>query len=144
MILDSSSPIRAIQVDKDDALGGTTFSPSFLSRCLRQHHVIRNHIVSFRALSKRSQDDTLIFDRNPWWNRLLAVDDVPLNLWSSLLTKADTWKCDASHSNLDVLYFLLREKNSDLCKMCAADEFESVNGMAFRHYFSNNQRQAKA
>jgi hypothetical protein len=114
MILDSSSPIRAIQVDKDDALGGTTFSPSFLSRCLRQHHVIRNHNVSFRALSKRSQDDTLIFDRNPWWNRLLAVEAVPLNLWSSLLTKADTWKCDASHSNLDVLYFLLREKNTEL------------------------------
>jgi hypothetical protein len=113
-ILDLSSPIGAIQIDNDDALDDTSVSLSSLSRCLRQHHVIQNHNVSVRALSIRSQDDTLLFVRNPWWKRLLAVNDIPFNLWLPLLTKADTWKCDASHSNLDVLYFLLREKNTEL------------------------------
>ena len=64
------------------------------------------------CISNRTQDDSLVFDRNPWWKRLLAMDDLPLSLWSLFLEKADTWKCDASHSHLDVLYFLLREKNT--------------------------------
>ena len=38
----------------------------------------------------------------------------------------------ASHSHLDVLHFLLKEKNAVLCKRCGADEFESENDTSFR------------
>ena len=107
-ILDSSSSIQIVQVK--NAHPGRISLPLF-SRALCQHPVIQNFDISFRA---EDQDDVLIFDRNPWWKRLLAMDDLPLNLWPLLLEKADNWKRDASHSNLDVLYFLLREKNTEL------------------------------
>jgi hypothetical protein len=42
----------------------------------------------------------LVFDRNPWWKRLLAMDRLPLSLWPLILEKAD----------MDVLHFLLNGK----------------------------------
>jgi hypothetical protein len=133
VILDSSSPIKAIQIDNNDAMDDSSISILFLSHALRQHAVVRNHNISFRALSKRTQDDSLVFDRNPWWKRLLATDDLPLSLWSLFLEKADTWKCDASHSHLDVLYFLLREKNTLLLQNVRRRRIRKRNDMAFRH-----------
>ena len=108
IILDSSSSIEKIQVKTGD-LGN--ISLPLLSRALRQHPFSQNLSITFRT---EGQDNALFFYRNPWWKRLLAMDDLPPSLWPLLLEKADTWKREASHSNLDVLYYLLKEKNSEL------------------------------
>jgi len=50
---------------------------------------------------------------NPW-KRFLAADNVPLGLWPRILAKANIWNMETSHSSLDALYFLMREKNDVL------------------------------
>jgi hypothetical protein len=74
----------------------------------------------------------LVFDRNPWWKRLLAMDSLPLSLWPLILEKADTWKCDASWSQPPGRStLLLKEKNA--AKGAAPTKFESENDTSFRH-----------
>jgi hypothetical protein len=45
----------------------SSISILFLSHALHQHAVVQNHDISFRVLSKRTRDDSLVFDCNPWW-----------------------------------------------------------------------------
>ena len=112
----STSSIKKIEVEcPDDA---STFSPGdfsvqLLSRALGQTPAIRNLDISFRtSYSNDDGYDSLILNRHPWWKRHLGdMDTLPTKLLPLVLEKADTWKCDTSHSHLDVLFFLLKEKN---------------------------------
>ena len=73
----------------------------------------RFKICCFR--SESSESTTLVIRRNHWWKRLMAMDhqfDGRLSLWPHILKKADTWKRETSHSHLDVLYHLLKEKHT--------------------------------
>jgi hypothetical protein len=44
----------------------------------------------------------------------LPRDDIPLTLWPCILKDADDWTKEDSHSHLDILNFLVKEKNSIL------------------------------
>jgi len=87
-----------------------TWNTNTLCHSLSKTDAVMNFDLSFREL----HEHTLLFDRNPWWKRLLANDNIPLNLWPSILKKADTWKQDTSHSHLDILNYLIKEKSSVL------------------------------
>lgn len=106
-ILHSPSTISHIHFDPRNP---GDVSRESLSGALRHHHAIRNLDVSCRV----NDQGNLRFDRNAWWKRLLAMDDIPLNLWPWILKKADTWTVETSQSHLDILYFLIKEKNANL------------------------------
>lgn len=104
-IVRSSSIIRVlINSDEPD-----TISHLVLSRALCHHPAIQASDVTFCA-----EGHELWFARTPWWLRLMALDDMSLNLWPYILEKADTWRSSTSHSHLNVLYYLMREKNAVL------------------------------
>jgi hypothetical protein len=44
----------------------------------------------------------------------LLPQNIPLGLWPRVLAKADNWDKEDSHSSLDFLFFLMREKNDVL------------------------------
>jgi hypothetical protein len=115
-LIENSTSISKIEVEPFDA--SSTFLPGdfsvqLLSHALCQTPAIRNLDISFIAsYSNGDGDDALIVNRHPWWKRHLGdMDTVPLKLLPLVLEKADKWKCDTSHSHLDVLFFLLKEKN---------------------------------
>ena len=56
----------------------------------------------------------LWFDRDPWWKRLMAFDNVSFELWPSILEQANQWKRESSHSHLDILNYLIKEKSTVL------------------------------
>lgn len=58
-------------------------------------------------------DAYLEVKRNTPWKSLVP-QDVPLSLWPRILVKANTWRSQTSHSHLDALFFLMREKNDVL------------------------------
>jgi hypothetical protein len=89
------------------------FSVQLLSHTLCQTSAICNLDISFQVnYSNDDGDDILILNRHPWWKQHWTdVGTAPLNLLPLILQKADRWKCDTSHSHLDVLFFLLKEKN---------------------------------
>lgn len=90
--------------------GPNQISTDILSRALCRHPAIQDSHVSLRK-----DGDNLLFDRDPWWKRYLAeMDAIPLKLLPHVLEKADNWKCDTSHSHLDVLYYLVKEKHTVL------------------------------
>ena len=71
---------------------------------------VKNSNVSFRRTETQggSQDLTLV--RDCWWKSVLP-QSIPLNLWPVILAKANSWENETSHRPLDILYFLMREKN---------------------------------
>jgi hypothetical protein len=60
-------------------------------------------------------DDVLVlfFCRDIPWKPLLS-QNMPLSLWPHILCKANTWNHYVSHSPLDALFFLMKEKNDVL------------------------------
>ena len=115
LIGNSTSSIERIEVEPagDFTFSRGDFSIQLLSRTLFRTPAIRNLDISFRTTydDEDGRCDSLILTRNPWWKRHLAdMDTVPTKLLPSILEKADRWECD-SHSHLDVLFYLVKEKN---------------------------------
>lgn len=51
----------------------------------------------------------LLFERPSWWKMTLPLN-IPLNLWSYVLKNADSYIGSVTHSSLDILYLLVKEK----------------------------------
>lgn len=63
---------------------------------------------------KKATGDVFRFRRQCWWKELLSRDDVSLELWPCILKDADDWTSEDSHSHLDILNFLVKEKSTIL------------------------------
>jgi hypothetical protein len=64
------------------------------------------------TLSNDDGDNILILNCHTWLKQhLMDMGTVLLNLLPLILQKADRWKFDTGHSHLDILFFLLKEKN---------------------------------
>lgn len=76
---------------------------------------VRNFDLTFRDYVSSNGDTAYLkINRNVKWKTLMNRDDIPLELWSLILQEANEWTEQTSHSSLDALYFLVREKNGIL------------------------------
>lgn len=72
----------------------------------------RRNVLRTRA---RGMMSSMIFriKRECWWKDILS-QEISMNLWPLVLEKAGKSKMETSHSHLDILNFLVREKNGIL------------------------------
>lgn len=83
-----------------------------------QHTLLQcSAVKSFDLLFHRYEDDeseadaSLRLARTTPWKNILACSDVPLALWPYILESTKDCYENASHSSLDALFFLVREKS---------------------------------
>lgn len=62
--------------------------------------------LSFHVIEESDEGTSLKIHDGCWWIDDALPNDIPLNLWPYVLSKADT----CSHSHLDILLFLTKEK----------------------------------
>lgn len=94
-----------------------TFPVDGIQQALLRTNAVRNFDMAFRRITEaRHHGEAIRFElsRSNTWKVLLADDNVPLNFWPAVLAKADAWKHQTSHSHLDALFYLVREKNDVL------------------------------
>lgn len=93
-----------------------SFTASLVCRELLQSPQVRDSNLSFRKSSDPYNDVTEIrLIRDCWWRSALPLDINP-SLWPLILAKADSWHKESSHSSIDILHFLMKEKCDVLCQ----------------------------
>jgi hypothetical protein len=111
----------ALALSKSKSLNGSGVTPvtprnrTFLEK-VRSSLVLTPTVQNFDVCVRENEDERsalLFLDRNVPWKPLLSKD-IPLALWARILAKANTWNQYVSHTPLDALYFLIREKNDVL------------------------------
>lgn len=86
-------------------------------RALSGTDAVKKFELSFRRrtgtdLGEGGED--LVITRTTPWKRLLAFDDLPLKVWSLIPFETRAWNGQTSHSSLDALFLLMREKSAVL------------------------------
>jgi hypothetical protein len=95
-----------------------------VQRSLLQSNKIKNNDLFFKRTfrpGRRRKGAFKLVRTSPF--KSLLSQNVPLNYWPRILTRADTWNEVDSHSSHDFLFFLIREKNDVLLQ----------NGVHSRH-----------
>lgn len=99
----------------------SSISAVFLSRIgdfdvhLREALLQTSAVKSFDVCFHFDNNRLMVFrlNKNVVWKQLLS-QNVPLSLWPLVLAKANAWTQATSHSSLDAVFFLLKEKNDVL------------------------------
>lgn len=98
-----------------------SFAAAEIHNALIRTEAVKNSDMIVRH-TKVESESKITFRRQCWWKDLLQRNDIPLNLWPCILKDADNWSRESSHSHLDILNFLVREKNILLqnvrCRRC--------------------------
>lgn len=87
----------------------STLSLDDMFRSLSRAEAVRRSDVTIR----RMPCGGFRFYRWCWWKAILPYS-IPLNFWPHILKKAHTYQNSATHSGMDVLYFLVKEKHTVL------------------------------
>lgn len=82
---------------------------------LQQMSCVKNFDLCLKVQEFASAPNSLGFElvRDAPWKPLLS-QDVPLSYWPRIMAKANGWNKMTSHQPIDVLFFLLKEKNDVL------------------------------
>ena len=102
------SPMKLVHIIPTEATGA--FTMERVCHALLCTPALRNSNVCFRRSELPQGQQKLELIRECWWKNVLP-QDFSLNIWPLLLAKAGRWKKETSHSPLDILFFLTREKN---------------------------------
>jgi len=85
-----------------------------IQEALLRTPAVPNFDWTFRHNETDRENPKLTVTRFNPWKRFLFADNITLSLWPRILDKANKWNKETSHSSLDALYFLMREKNDVL------------------------------
>lgn len=109
--LANSTSLREFQLTRTQ---DTSFLPAdTIEKALLKTPAVRNLDLLFRTKSGE-QGKTRISLTRVWpWKRVLPLN-IPLNLWPRILSNADQWNKQTSHTSFDALFYLLKEKNDVL------------------------------
>lgn len=102
----NSSSVSAVAI-----IDQTSFTVDELCHALSHKFAVRNFDLLFRKHTPFDGAEALSFSRGREWKRLVADDSIALSKWPYLLNAADNWHEEDSHSHLDFLFYLMREKN---------------------------------
>lgn len=105
--MSTSTSLKDFRIDEADATGA---SMGQLCRDLSCTEAVRNFDLCFRRIDVNDSYKRLRLDRTIPWKPLLS-QQIRLDYWPSILAKANRWDRYTSHSSLDALYFLIKEKN---------------------------------
>lgn len=82
-----------------------------IRHAISRTNAAKNFDLTFHHEQHRENDDMTVIKlhrTNPW--KPLLPQNIPLALWSSILAKTNTWNEVTSHTSVDALFFLAREK----------------------------------
>lgn len=100
----SSSSLERIGIISRELSRTLAFADHICSALL-QTEPVQNFDLCFRKCA----DSRIELSRTFCWKSLMP-QNIPLGLWPRILAKANTWNQQTSHSSLDALYFLTKEK----------------------------------
>lgn len=116
-----------------------------LHRVLSSTVAVKNFDLTFHVRSK-TRSVSLILDRVSPWKEILP-QDLPLALWPHVLAKANSWNQQTgfrySHSSLDALFFLIREKNDVLLQNVHRRRIRKRKRFQFS-YYSRREKSSRA
>jgi hypothetical protein len=107
-LLSISTSLADFWIDEADVTGALSMGQ--LCRDLSCTEAVRNFDLCFRRIDLNDSFKQLRLDRTIPWKPLLS-QQIRLDYWPSILAKANRWDRYDSHSSLDALYFLIKEKN---------------------------------
>jgi len=85
----------------------------YLNRALLRTEAVQNMELCFSMVDNGASETIFTLCRQcPF--RLCLPQNIPLTLWPRILANANSWNQQTSHSSLDAIFFLVKEKNDEL------------------------------
>jgi hypothetical protein len=108
----ASAITKSPSLEEVESVGSDQEFLRMIQSALKYTEAVRDFDLCFSVCEEEQNVTTLKLERNCRWKQVLS-QNVRLALWPRILAKTKTWNT-TSHSSLDALFFLTKEKSDVL------------------------------